>query len=592
LFVTGEPGIGKTTLVDEFVSRVQVSRDVWIARGQCLQHFGPDEPYMPVLEALTGLCRRHGAACDLLRHHAPAWLAEMPGLTAADDRVLLSRELRGASRQAMLRQVAEALDAITRESPLLLVLEDLQWCDYSTVDVLSALGRRREPARLLVVGTYRPAEAIHANHPVILVKQDLQLRGVEELAMQCLTEPDVECYVRRRLADGSSAVTLASAIHGRTEGHPLFVVRLTDHVLGRTGRAAPAADSDAGRQRPEAQIPGTIRLMIERELANLSPAEYQTLEAASIAGVEFFAGPVAAALEEDATVVESRCEGLIKRRHLIERAHAVDVKVDVSSSSYRFLHALYRDVLYEGIGPGRRAELHRRIGAHLEATLGDRAVARAAELAMHFDRGRDCLRAITYLRRAARQAAVRFANHEVIALTRHGLELAPALPDRADRARHEATLLAMQATARMAATSFADPEIETLYRRAAERFARAEDPSQRSGALLGLWGYYVNRGDIDHAEQIASELGHVAEGAEDPRTRAEASSRAHWARAATLVSRGAFPVALHEAERMPTADDCEREGFAGAPQRASSSHRRLVLRGVGTLATRISRQGA
>ncbi|MBI3304075.1 MAG: ATP-binding protein [Deltaproteobacteria bacterium] len=172
IFVTGEPGIGKTTVVEAFLQQIAAERDIWIGRGQCIEHYGAGEAYLPVLEALGRLCREPGGQflIELLSQQAPTWLVQMPALLRATELETLQRKTRGATREGMLRELAEAVEALTAEWPLVLWLEDLQWSDVSTLDWLAFVGRRRERARLLVIGTYRPVEVIVSGHPLKGVK--------------------------------------------------------------------------------------------------------------------------------------------------------------------------------------------------------------------------------------------------------------------------------------------------------------------------------------------------------------------------------------------------------------------------------------
>ena len=123
-----------------------------LARGQCLEGYGGMEAYYPMLEALGQMCREAGGAAviETLATHAPTWLVQFPALMTPAHRATLQRELQGATRERMLREIAELLEALTADRPLLLVLEDLQWVDPATVDLLAALARRRAPALSLI----------------------------------------------------------------------------------------------------------------------------------------------------------------------------------------------------------------------------------------------------------------------------------------------------------------------------------------------------------------------------------------------------------------------------------------------------------
>ena len=124
VFVTGESGIGKTALVDAFIEQVSLSFDCWIAKGQCLEQYGASEPYLPVLEVFNDLAqeRKGASVIDFLRRHAPSWLIQMPSLTTAAERAVLQEQVHGVTRDRMLREMAEALEAITAETPVVFSL--------------------------------------------------------------------------------------------------------------------------------------------------------------------------------------------------------------------------------------------------------------------------------------------------------------------------------------------------------------------------------------------------------------------------------------------------------------------------------------
>jgi DNA-binding winged helix-turn-helix (wHTH) protein len=163
VFITGETGIGKTTLADEFMRRVAIDfSDIRIARGQCVEGFGSKEEYYPILEALSQLCNGSGAdkVVQTLLAHAPTWLVQFPALVRREQRDTLQQEIVGATRERMLREIGDALETISLEKPLLLILEDLHWSDRSTVDFISSLARRRSSGKLMFIGTYRPVDTV------------------------------------------------------------------------------------------------------------------------------------------------------------------------------------------------------------------------------------------------------------------------------------------------------------------------------------------------------------------------------------------------------------------------------------------------
>src|SRR5262249_7122425 len=226
VFVTGEAGLGKTTLVEAFVAQLGACGPLGIWHGQCVEHYGTGEPYRPVLEALGRVCRGPGGqeVVALLRQQAPTWLRQMPGLVRDVDLELLQRRTNGVTRARMLRELTEALELLTAQQPLLMVLEDLHWSDPSTIDLIAVLARRQEPARLLLLGTYRSPEARRRAHPVHTVTQELQVHGHSvALPLTLLSEEAVALYLARCLPGLPRVDQLARLVHQRTEGHPLFM---------------------------------------------------------------------------------------------------------------------------------------------------------------------------------------------------------------------------------------------------------------------------------------------------------------------------------------------------------------------------------
>jgi predicted ATPase len=323
----GEPGIGKTTLVDAFLRTIDARRStldarVWLGRGQCIEQYGAGEPYMPLLEALGRLCREPGGGrlIALLHQHAPTWLVQLPTLLTASELEALQRKVQGATRERMLREMAEAIDAITAERPLILWLEDLHWSDVSTLELLALLARRREPARLLVLGTYRPVDVIVTEHRLRTMKQELQLHGqCQELAVQLLTEEAVGAYLAVRVPGGTYSnaplLRLAHEIYQRTEGNPLFMVNVVDELL---------AQGKLDSAEVEVSTPATIRQMIGQQVERLSAEEQRVIEAASVAGVEFSAAAVAAGMEATVDEVEQRCAALARRGQFLQTKGTAD----------------------------------------------------------------------------------------------------------------------------------------------------------------------------------------------------------------------------------------------------------------------------
>jgi predicted ATPase/DNA-binding winged helix-turn-helix (wHTH) protein len=363
VFITGETGIGKTTLVDEFVRQTAAAfPGMRIARGQCVEGYGGKEAYYPMLEAVGQLCRgsEGDTIVQALSAQAPTWLVQFPALVSTKQRELLQQEILGATRERMLREIAEALETITSDKPLLLVLEDLHWVDPSTVDLLSTLARRRSPGKLMVLGTYRLAE-----HPWKAVKQDLLVhRLCRKIALPSLAEAEVAEYLGIESPDGAVPEGLAALIYRHSEGNPLFMVAALDHMRDRGLIAVEngAWQMKAPLETIDLQPPESLRQLIELQIERLSVEEQRALEVASLTGVSFTAHADALTTTLDHDKFENLCEELSRRQHMVRRTGSLRFPDGTISQCYEFVHALYREVFYRRQAPGRRAKLQLRIG--------------------------------------------------------------------------------------------------------------------------------------------------------------------------------------------------------------------------------------
>jgi DNA-binding winged helix-turn-helix (wHTH) protein/predicted ATPase len=554
VFVTGEAGIGKTTLGEALLAQVESESMVWSARGQCIEHYGSGEAYLPFLEVLTRLCRRpeKDRIVTLLHHYAPTWLTQLPSLLTGPEREALQRQALGASQQRMLREMADFLAALTVQAPLVFILEDLQWSDASTLDLLSLLASRKEPLRLLLVCTYRPIDVILSRHPLKNVKLELQGRGqCEEIALELLTEPDVERYVLTKFAGDTfhldSLRELVLFVHQRTDGNPLFMTALVESLLARQ---LFIRDNGEWKLQPEFstaknEVPENIRQMIERQGEQLSKGERRVLGAASIAGAEFSTAEIAAALEEDSDMIEEHCESLARRQQFLRPLGLSEWPDGTVAVRYGFLHALYQNVLAESIGPGRQLLLHRRIGEREEAAYGSRVEEIASRLALHFELGRDDRRAVQYLQLSATNAKRRSAPREAIHSLTKALQLLQSWPEGGERLGQELSLQLALGPALMATHGYASVEVERAFVRAREICQQLGSTPLLFPALWGVWAFHVVRGELKPARELAEECFTLAQETQDPDLLIEA----HHALWVTLFFSGKFAESLTHIEQ-------------------------------------------
>lgn len=548
VFVSGEAGIGKTTLLDTFLREVAAAPGVRIATGQCLEQYGTGEAYLPVLEAMRRLCSEHPHVVDVLRAHAPMWLLQMPSLVTASDRESFGREAFGATRDRMLREMGEALEALALETPMVLVLEDLHWTDVSTLDLISYLAHQRRPARLMVVGTYRPAELIASGHPLKDIKRELAAKQqCEELALEYLSRDAVAEYLAVRFPGHRFPEDLADLVQERTGGNALFMVNTIDYLLaeGLIARGAEGWCVTAGIDRIKVGVPDSIRHLIERQLDRLDDRQQRVLEAASVDGAEFSHVAVAAALEDDEGAVQSICEELGRRHQFIRESGVLTLPNGQVSGRFTFVHAVYRNVLYERLSAARRLLIHRRLANRGEEVYGDCAGEIAAELAMHFERAGNDDSAACYLQLAADNAMRRSAYREAVALSRHGLDLLARLPDTEDRARRELALQLTIGVPLVATEGYAAPVVGDVYARARALCERLVNPPEIAQALWGQWTFAILRAEIDSALGIAHDFLRLTAGL----SQRGLAMRGDWALGITFTHRGEFARAADHLEK-------------------------------------------
>ena len=427
VFVTGEAGIGKTSLVDAFCELMNSSVDAISARGQCVEGFGGKEEYYPVSEALAQLCTAPGGdkACHVLARMAPAWLAAI-GREAKD----FPEAALPPIRERMPGDLCAALEELASEKPLILVLEDLQWADDSTLHLISALARRRAQTKLLLIATYR-AQDLVTEHPLKSLKQDLRLRRLcTEIALAPLGKNAVKELLIRELEQEDLPQGLAGFVHRRSEGNPLFVIAILEHLTaqGLLTREEVLGQGKwvqkAGAEELEAGIPDGLAQMIELEVAHLSDQDQRILEAGSLISVAFPAWAVAAALQMDPAEAEEACDELAKRLYFVDRAGQDELPDGTLSTFYVFAHGLYREVLWRKQTEARRAKRHIRIAERLAELFVGREGTVAREMAMHFESAGSWKRALTALETAAHHAIERKSHAEAEELLEHALRLA------------------------------------------------------------------------------------------------------------------------------------------------------------------------
>ncbi len=504
-FVTGEPGIGKSTLVRTFLAGLAGldSARLLIARGACFEQHSTPEPYLAIIEAMAGLAgsARGPEVQAALVRYAPTFVAQVPHLAGDEQLAEVTRRATFSNQSRQLRELSEALEALSVRDPLVLVLEDLQWSDVATIDLLSSLGQREAAAKLLVIGTSRHAEIQRPNHPLNQAMRSLVARsGAIELRLPKIATASVQSFIDKRFAGHGFPQSLTDLVAKITGGTPLYLVSLLDELAGR-GMLAPSDGKwllTVPIEEVQAHRPASVKQLIDMQLDRLPPAEQHVLEAASVVGAEFSTRLVAAALEQSVEQVDDVCDQLARRSQFL-RAEADD--------RYGVTHALVQEVCLERSSPARRQRWHRLVAEALERD--PRASESSHLLAKHFDAGGEPARAIAAYLAAARQASTRYAGADAVTLCARALDLVPSLPARQERDRVELevlTTMCREVNSNSFSAAFAGRDAATIYRRAIEIARSLADPSRLYAALTQACNYDMVTARYDHAKGVTAEL--------------------------------------------------------------------------------------
>jgi len=488
VFIAGEAGAGKTTLVDHFLDGAAASGSgaaPIVAHAQCLETSGLHEPYLPLLDALERLTRDvhvGDTVTGVLRRCAPTWVAQMPTLVRGD--------ASGAAPMpgSMLRELIAVFDEIARTRPVVLALEDAHWADLATTDACAAMARRRDPAQLVVIVTMRTAEAMLSEHPIVALRQDLVARTAGEVIdLVPFAAGDLRDYLESRCRGLEQRGETVDWLLSQTAGNPLFVRLVLDEWIARrliaegsNGAWSPQGDADEMRR----TVPDSLRALLDRQVARLGTAERAVLEAASVRVGAFAPASVAAAAGVDTDDAEELCESIARRGGLLRDAGEAAAADGRLAGQYAFLHATVQNVVVAGLPASRRRRLHLAAAEQIEREHAGGTASVAALLAVHYEAAGDVRKAVESHLAAAKLAMHRDAPRDGIAM----LEGALVLMD----ASHGATLedervlvLKYLTHARQLAFGFADPKVRELWSRTSELAASSENFQERLVADAG-----------------------------------------------------------------------------------------------------------
>ena len=525
VFITGEPGIGKTSLSDEFLRRTRRQRPgLLISRGRCVEQYGTGEAYLPFLDAMGGLLQMpgRGRIAAVMRTYAPTWCMELPTAFASSGSLeKLQQETIGATKERMMREMGDALGMLATSSPAVLVLEDLHWADPSSIDLLRSLCQRIAAQRLMIVGTFRPQDVERSGHPLKSYKAEMTAHQLcEEIALGAWTREHIAEYIDATFAPNEFPGELTALIHDKTEGHPLFAANFLQYLsergdLSKTNNrwslVRPLVEMDL-------EAPESVRGMISKKIDALDAEGRRALQYASVEGTEFHSTVTAKLLGVDEIDLEEQLAAIEKTHRLIETLGEEDLPDGSTTTRYRFAHALYQNFLYSDLVSKRRIMLHQQAGEQLLKHFGKRAPQIATHLAVHFERGRDFTRAVEYLTHSGDHAAKLYGYAEAEKHYTQALKLVEKLAPES-HAEQLCTLYHKRGTVNHAVGSFSQ---------AANDFTKMLDQAQALGALelqshalnsLTMTLFFSHR--LEETLARASEALEVAEQAGNDKLRAD-----------------------------------------------------------------------
>lgn len=563
VFVAGDPGMGKTMLIQEFARRsMNVYTDLKAVYGNCNAYTGAGDPYLPfigILKMLSGDAESEWVSGIITRAHANRLWGLLPEVVNAllnDGQALIDRFIPGtalfhraqlgAAPQAtqlnellkrksisssadniqqgdLFEQYTKVLFSLSRKHPLLLVIDDLQWADTGSINLLFHLGRQIANQPILILAAFRPDDvALGRNgerHPLEPVLNELQ-KVIGNLMID-LSQAENRQFVDDYIDSEPNQLNKAfrDTLYKHTGGNPLFTVEL---LLGLRERGELVKD-ESGKW-----IEGTvldwestsprIEAVIAERIGRLPHTLANILSIASIEGETFTAEAIALVNKMEPRELVQQLSGPLKKLHRLTNMAGFERSGSSgqSLSRYRFRHFLFQRYSYNQLDAVERAHLHEAMGNALESLHGEGASQLAGQLARHFEMAGMTPKAIGYLLQAGGNAVHLTANAEAIAHYRHGLELLKTLPDLPERLDQELTLQMSLGVPIAALKGYSDPEMGQAYARAYELCQKLGMSPQLIPVLTGLGGYYSLRAEYQTALAIYQEMLGIAEKSGDP----------------------------------------------------------------------------
>ena len=595
VFITGEAGSGKTALIQEFTRRAQETiPDLLIASGNCNAYTGMGDPHLPfreILEFLTGDVEPRWAVGAISREHAMRLWNNGPAVaqalvevgpdlidtfvqrTALLERVrasvsseqdwvvrlgdLLDRKNVTALSIAALQQInlfeqyTKVLQSLETRSPIILVIDDLQWADTGSINLLFHLGRHLAGCRILILGAYRSEEIALGRdgmrHPLEPLVNEFRRSFGDNLVNlgQTLGQVEGRKFVDKYLDEEPNRLdeSFREMLYRQTLGHPLFTIEL---LRGLQERGDIFKDSEgfwmAGSSLDWETLPARVEAVIQERINRLPRHMQKVLEVACIEGEMFTAEVAADILGIDQQNVLGYLSGDLDRLHRLVRAQSIQRVNNRLLSRYQFRHILFQKYIYSTLDGVLRAHMHEQVGKTLEKFYrGDEGAASVAvQLALHFQIARIDEKVVHYLQLASERAMQLSAYHEVINHSSRALELLNRIPESAERNEQELALSLILGIAIIGGKGGQLSEVKSTYNRARQLCEKMDKKFELVQVLGGLTVFYYVRAKHHKARELALEALNLAKAIGD----SALLMLCHWHLGFVLFCLGEFPEAL------------------------------------------------
>ncbi|NOT53291.1 MAG: AAA family ATPase, partial [Deltaproteobacteria bacterium] len=498
----GEPGIGKSRLVEALKERVEQGgarclelRCSPYSRNSALQpviehlqrmlHFRPDEaPESKVEKLHQALSEYRFPQSETLPLFTA--LLSLPLPAGVHPLALSPQKQKEKTNEALVAWLCEE----AKQQAVTYAWEDLHWADPSTLELLTLLLAQVPTLRLLAILTYRPEFTPPWGAHSYL----------SQLTLSRLGQPQVEVMVAKLTGGKALPPEIVRQIASKTDGVPLFVEELTKTVLESV--------ESGGRSSMPLGIPATLQDALMARLDRLGPAK-DIAQLGATLGREFTYALLQAVSPLHAEALQ---HGL---RQLVE-AELVYQSGVPPQARYLFKHALVQDTAYQSLLKSRRQQLHQHVAQVLVEQFVDTAESQPELVAHHYTEAGLIAQAVPYWQKAGERAVDRSAYIEGISHLTKGLELLNTLPETTDRSHQELNLQTPLGLAFMATKSYAAPEVGKAYTRARELCRQMGETPQLAPVLYGLWIFHLVRGELQTAYEAAEQLLRLGQNTQDP----------------------------------------------------------------------------